>query len=89
MSGGQGPCVPGVEHGFPADGSLSCLPLAPSHAFYDRLLREWMGKHGRAAACELREPDDLLPETCVPHLLPLTRLKDLCDAEREEWYAYE
>ena len=89
ISGGGGPCTPGVQHGFASAGDLSCLPLAPSHAFYDKLLREWMMRHGRTAACDLRVEDDLLPETCVPFLVPLTRLKDLCDPERERWYVYE
>lgn len=89
ISGGGGPCTPGVQHGFASEGDLACLPLAPSHAFYDKLLRDWMARHGHAAACDLRVDDDLLPETCVPYLIPLTRLKDLCDPEREGWYVYE
>lgn len=89
IAGGSGPCTPSERHGFPERLSLGCLPLGPSHAFYDHLLRRWMNRHGRAAACALSsDVEDVPPEACIPFLLPLTRLKDLCDERRREWHEY-
>ena len=66
ISGGGGPCTPGVQHGFASAGDLACLPLAPSHAFYDKLLREWMTRHGRTAADLCEDPACAAAATGAP-----------------------
>ena len=88
IAGGGGPCTPSEKHGFPERGALGCLPLGPSHAFYEHLLRRWMDKHGQHAACALVSDADVPAGACVPFLLPLTRLKDLCDPMRRMWHSY-
>ena len=57
-------------------------------SFYDKLLREWMGRHGREKACALDSDRDMVREACIPLVEPLTRFRDLCDAKREAWYTY-
>ena len=89
IAGGAGPCTPSEKHGFPERNALGCLPLGPSHAFYEYLLRRWMGVHGHEAACALSDREDVPPEACVPFLMPITRLKDLCDRQRYAWHLYE
>ena len=88
IAGGGGPCTPSEKHGFAERGALGCLPLGPSHAFYEWLLRRWMLMHGREAACSLTSNEDVSPDACVPFLLPLTRLRDLCNEERLKWHSY-
>lgn len=88
IAGSGGPCIPAEKHGFPEKGALGCLPLGPSHAFYEWLLRRWMAAHGREAACNLVSDADAPPNACVPFLLPITRLRDLCDEKRLLWHAY-
>ena len=88
ISGGAGPCTPNKAHGYPTAGALGCLPLGPSHAFYDKLLREWMGRHGREKACALDSDRDMVRDACIPLVAPLTRFRDLCDPKREAWYTY-
>ena len=73
---------------YPNPGALGCLPLGPSHAFYDKLLREWMGRHGREKACALDSDRDMVRDACIPLVAPLTRFRDLCDPKREAWYTY-
>ena len=80
--------TPNKAHGYPTAGALGCLPLGPSHAFYDKLLREWMGRHGREKACALESDRDMVRDACIPLVAPLTTFRDLCDPKREAWYTY-
>jgi hypothetical protein len=88
IAGGAGPCTPNDAHGYPDASSLGCLPLGPSHAFYDHLLRQWMARHGREAACALESDSDVPADACVPFLVPLTRPRDLCDHRRHSLHSY-
>ena len=89
IAGGAGPCTPNLAHGYAEADALGCLPLGPSHAFYESLLRRWMEAHGREAACALESTDrDIPADACIPFIVPLTRPRDLCDRERQAWHTY-
>mmetsp|Transcript_37929 Transcript_37929/g.65000 ORF Transcript_37929/g.65000 Transcript_37929/m.65000 type:complete len:349 (+) Transcript_37929:224-1270(+) len=89
IAGGAGPCTPNLAHGYAEADALGCLPLGPSHAFYELLLRRWMEAHGREAACALESTDrDIPADACIPFIVPLTRPRDLCDRERQAWHTY-
>ena len=47
----EGPCDPkGLSGASSLVEKLTCaVPLGPTHAFYDKLLREWMARRGHAS----------------------------------------
>ena len=98
----EGPCNPKkLSRNSSLVERLVCsVPLGPTHAFYEKLFRDWMKAHGRGGACALATEDadsrddgrapggrrgkDMRRGSCIPYVTPLVTLGDLCTSAYDE-----